>query len=34
MSVVSQTMRQTVGHLQLIVAALVLAGCTNLAPRH
>jgi NodT family efflux transporter outer membrane factor (OMF) lipoprotein len=22
------------GHLQLIVAALVLAGCTNLAPRH
>ena len=34
MSVVSQTMRQTMGHLQLIVAALVLAGCTNLAPRH
>jgi multidrug efflux system outer membrane protein len=27
-------MRQTMGHLQLIVAALVLAGCTNLAPRH
>lgn len=34
MSVMNQTMRQTVGHLQLIVAALVLAGCTNLAPRH